>query len=153
MIYIGADHGGFRLKETIKKFLKKDGVKVTDLGARKLQPKDDYIGYAALVAKKVSANPSRDVGILICRSGQGVAIVANKFKNVRASLVWNTAEAKMSRQDDMSNILCLPADYISPHSAENIAQTWLATAYSTEERHLRRVKKISVLEKKKQKEK
>lgn len=147
MIYIGSDHGGFRLKENVKKFLKKEKIKVTDLGAKKLQPKDDYIDYAALVAKKVSAKPAGDIGILICRSGQGVAIAANKFKNVRASLVWNTTEAKMSRQDDMSNILCLPADYISPSMAEHIVSAWLATPYSKEERHIRRVKKISALEK------
>jgi ribose 5-phosphate isomerase B len=147
MLYIGSDHGGFRLKESLKKYLKKEGIKFTDVGAKKLQPKDDYVDYAVLVAKKVSHNPSRDIGILICRSGQGVAIAANKFKNVRASLVWNTVEAKMSRKDDMSNILCLPADYISPHAGQNIVETWLSTPYSTEERHLRRVKKINNIEK------
>jgi len=147
MLYIASDHGGFRLKENLKKFLKKEGVKFSDLGAKKLQPKDDYVDYAAAVAKKVSAKPTADLGILICRSGQGVCIVANKFKNVRAALVWNTAEAKISRNDDMSNIVCLPADYISPRTAEHIVDTWLETPYSKEERHLRRVKKISVLEK------
>lgn len=147
MIYIGADHGGFRLKEQLKKSLKKEGLKFSDLGAKKLRPKDDYVDYAVAVAAKVSKNPTRDLGILICRSGQGVAIAANKLKNVRASLVWNTAEAKISRTDDMSNVLCLPADYISPRMAEHIVETWLATPYSTEERHVRRIKKISALEK------
>jgi ribose 5-phosphate isomerase B len=146
MLYLGADHGGFRLKEQLKKFLKKEGVKFSDLGAKKLQPKDDYVDYAAKVAKKISQNPARDIGILVCRSGQGVCIVANKFKNVRAALVWNTAEAKMSRLDDMSNVLCLPADHISPSMAERIVDTWLDTPYSQEERHVRRVKKISALE-------
>jgi ribose 5-phosphate isomerase B len=147
MLYIGSDHGGFRLKESLKKFLKKEGVKFTDLGAKRLQPKDDYVDYAALAAKKVSKNPKRDTALLLCRSGQGMAIVANKLKNVRASLVWNTAEAKMARRDDMANVLCLPADYISPRMAERIVDVWLETPYSTEERHIRRVKKISQLEK------
>jgi RpiB/LacA/LacB family sugar-phosphate isomerase len=147
MIYIAADHGGFRLKEHLKKFLGKQKLAVTDLGPKKYVKGDDYPDYAKLVAQKVSKNPIRDAGILICRSGQGVCIVANKFKNVRAALVWNTIEAKMSRNDDMSNVLCLPSDYISPRVAERITDKWLDTPYSTDERHIRRVKKISALEK------
>lgn len=147
MLYIGADHGGYRLKEQIKKFLKTRKIKFVDVGAKKLLPKDDYVDYAALVAKKVSAKPASDLGILICRSGQGVAIAANKFKNVRAGLVWNTAEAKASRNDDMTNVLCLPADFVRVAAAQSIVRTWLSTPYSTEERHVRRVNKISALEK------
>lgn len=146
MLYIAADHGGFRLKEHLKKFLAKEKITCTDLGPKKLVPDDDYADYAKLVAAKVSRNPLKDTGILICRSGQGVCIVANKFKHVRAALVWNVIEAKMSRNDDMSNILCLPSDYISPRNAEKIVEKWLETPFSTEPRHLRRVKKISTLE-------
>ena len=147
MLYIGADHGGFALKEEIKKFLQSRNFAVTDVGAKTLQPDDDYPDYAKRVASKVSKKPHVDVGILICRSGQGVCIAANKFKHVRAALVWNTKEAKMSRTDDMTNVLCLPSDYISTKQAEKIVQTWLSTDYSTEKRHARRVKKISALEK------
>ncbi len=147
MLYVASDHGGYRLKESLKRFLKSEGVKFSDLGPARFKKDDDYVDYAALVAKKVSANPERDLGLLICRSGQGVAIVANKFKGVRAALCWNVAEAKMSRQDDMSNVLCLPADYISPTSAERVLDTWLTTLYSKEERHVRRVNKIKQLEK------
>lgn len=149
MIYLGADHGGFNLKEHLKNFLRKSKVKFVDLGAKKLDPTDDYPDYAKLIAGKVSRNPKKDLGILICRSGQGVAIVANKFKRVRAGLVWNVPEAKFSRNDDMSNILCLPSDHISPHSAEKIVETWLTTPYSKQERHLRRVTKIDAIEKNK----
>ena len=147
MIYIASDHGGYKLKEQVKKFLKSQKTEFTDLGPSKLIKDDDYPDFAAKVAGKVSRNPMRDQGMLICRSGQGVCIAANKFKHVRAALVWNTKQAKMSRNDDMSNILCLPSDYISAGMAEKIVTTWLATPYSTEERHIRRIKKISELEK------
>lgn len=147
MIYIGADHGGYKLKEQLKKFLAKQKFDFTDVGAKKLVKNDDYPDYAKLVAKKVSQNPLRNVGILICRSGQGVCIVANKFAHVRASLVWNEQESKMSRVDDMSNVLCLPSDYIaSTKQAEQIVNIWLNTPYSNEARHVRRIKKISALE-------
>jgi len=147
MIYIGADHGGFKMKEQIKKFLAKKKLEFLDVGAKTLKAGDDYPDYAKLVAKKVSQNPLRNVGILICRSGQGVCIVANKFTNVRAALVWNEKEAKMSRTDDMTNVLCLPSDYIYTKDAEKIVEVWLSTPFSIEARHVRRVKKISALEK------
>lgn len=147
MIYIASDHGGFDLKLHLDKFLKKERIKFVDLGPKKFKDGDDYPDFAKLVAEKVSKNPTRDVGILICRSGQGVCIVANKFKHVRAALVWNVLEAKMSRTDDMTNVLCLPSDYISPRIAEHIVETWLNTKWSKDPRHVRRVKKVAALEK------
>lgn len=147
MIYIGADHGGYKLKEHLKKFLASEKLEFKDVGAKTFKKDDDYPEYAARAAKEVSRNPISNVAILICRSGQGVCIAANKFPGVRAALVWNTTEAKMSRSDDMANVLCLPADYISPHTAENIVDSWLATPYSSELRHMRRVKKVGELDK------
>ncbi len=147
MIYIGADHGGYKLKEQLKKFLTKQKQEFVDVGAKKLKAGDDYPDYAKIVGKKVSQNPMQNLGLLICRSGQGVCIVANKFNHVRAALVWNTKEAEMSRKDDMSNVLCLPSDYISEKEAQAIVGVWLKTPYSSEARHVRRVKKISSLEK------
>jgi RpiB/LacA/LacB family sugar-phosphate isomerase len=146
MIYIASDHGGFKLKEHLKKFVATLGLPVKDFGPKKYDQGDDYPDYAAPAARAVSKNPDRDMAILICRSGQGVCIVANKFKNVRAALVWNTGEAKASRNDDMSNVLCLPSDYVSPRTAEHIVETWLETAYSDHPRHVRRVRKITKLE-------
>ncbi len=147
MIYIGADHGGFKLKEHLKKFLASEKLEFKDVGANSFKKDDDYPDYAGKAAREVSKNPISNVAILICRSGQGVCIAANKFAGVRAALVWNTQEAKMSRSDDMTNVLCLPADYISPHMAENIVDSWLATPYSSEVRHMRRVKKVGELDK------
>jgi ribose 5-phosphate isomerase B len=147
MIYIGSDHGGYKLKEHLKKFLKRQDLEFKDLGAEKFKDGDDYPDYASKVAKQISKNPMRDQGILICRSGQGVCIAANKFRHIRATLVWNLEQAKMSRNDDMGNILCLPSDYISPFVAEHITKVWLRTPYSSDERHMRSIKKISDLEK------
>ncbi len=148
MIYIGSDHGGFKLKQHLKKYLKSKKFEFVDVGPEKLVPDDDYPDYAAMAAKKVSHNPVNDVAILLCRSGQGVCIVANKFKHVRAALVWNVEEAKMSRLDDMANVLCLPSDYVSEGMAEAIVYRWLKTPYSDDPRHMRRIKKISALENK-----
>lgn len=147
MIYIASDHGGFKLKEYLKPALKDKGFKVQDLGPKKLIPADDYPDFAKLVADKISANPEKDTGILICRSGQGMCIAANKFKHIRASLVWNIVEAIKSRTDDMSNVICLPSDFISPEQAAKIVEKWLDTPWSKEERHWRRIEKINAFEK------
>lgn len=146
MLYIGADHGGFRLKESLKKYLTQKKIAHEDVGARSFVPRDDYPKFAQAVARKVSHNPTVHTGILLCRSGQGVNIVANKFPRVRAALVWNTKEAKMSRVDDMTNVLCLPSDYVSGKLAQDIVKVWLATPYSKEQRHVRRIEEISKIE-------
>ncbi len=146
MLYIASDHGGFQLKEFIKANLLKEGGRVVDLGPEKLVVDDDYPDYAKKVANRVSKSPDADFGILICRSGQGMCIAANKFKGVRAGLVWNAKEAKASRNDDHTNILCLPSDYIKPALAYKVVQVWLDTPWSQDKRHVRRVKKVAALE-------
>jgi len=145
MIYIASDHGGFKLKEYLKKTLA-NKVRFIDLGPAKFVNGDDYPDYAKKVAAKVSSKPDISIGVLICRSGQGVCIVANKFKRVRAALIWNTKEAKAARNDDMANVLCLPSDYITRSQAVAIVKTFLITPYSQDKRHIRRVKKIAALE-------
>ncbi len=146
MLYIASDHGGFQLKEFITSNLAQEGGRVSDMGPSALVPDDDYPDYAKKVAAKVSKNPTTDFGILICRSGQGMCIAANKFAGVRAGLVWNVKEARASRNDDHTNVLCLPSDYITPAMALKIVQVWLNTPWSKEKRHIRRVKKVSALE-------
>jgi ribose 5-phosphate isomerase B len=148
MIYLASDHGGFKLKDKIKKHLEKEKVNYVDLGPKKYVASDDYPDYAKLVAEKISKKPEQDLGIMLCRSGQGVSIVANKFKNVRAVEVGNVAKAKLAREHVASNVLCLSADFLSPAAAANVVDTWLNTPVGRAERHLRRVKKISVIEQK-----
>ncbi len=147
MIYIGADHRGYKLKETLKVYLKELNLECEDLGASEINFDDDYPDYAILVAKKVSENPKENLGILICGSGIGVDITANKFKGVRSALLFNAEQARMSRNDDNTNVLSLSADFIDESLAKEILKTWLETPFSRLERHVRRLNKIKEIEK------
>ena len=144
MIYLGADHRGFELKEKLKVFLKEEGYEFEDLGNHTLDPTDDYPDFGAKVAKKVSEDPINDRGILLCGLGVGMDIVANKFKGIRSAVIWSDNEAlvKQSRQHDDSNILALPADHLTEEQAKKIVKLWLETPFSGEERHIRRLRKI-----------
>ena len=146
LIYIGADHRGFQLKESLKSYLKTSGYEVVDIGNDKYLATDDYPDFAALVARKVSLDPENSKGILICGSGVGVDVAANKFKNVRSALAFNTEQAAMSRSDDNANVLSLAADYLEEAEAKKILTVWLATPFSGEERNQRRLRKIEDLE-------
>lgn len=141
-IFIGTDHNGFKLKEHILKHLLKKGYEVVDLGNKKLVPTDDYPDYAKKVSKKVLAD-KKSLGILLCGTGQGVCMVANKYKGIRASLAWSVGIAKKARHDDDANILCLPAWKITDEQAIRIVNGWLNTPFSKIPRHKRRVKKIN----------
>ncbi len=142
-VHIGADHAGFALKEHLKKFLRKKGYAVADKGAGVFVKTDDYPDYAAKVARAVQKNGK---GILICGSAEGVCIAANKFKNVRAVPVWTMQNAKLSREHNDANVLCLSGWQLPKKKAEQIALTWLKTPFSGEERHKRRIKKITQME-------
>lgn len=146
MLYIASDHGGYKLKQHLKDFLLKKKVEYVDLGPDHFDPADDYPDFAQKVAEIVSRNPKKDMGILLCRSGQGVNIVANKFKNIRAALVWNPKEAKASREDDLANIMSLPSDYVSLPMVKKVVEVWLKTPMGNAVRHVRRVEKIRKIE-------
>ena len=147
MIYFGADHRGYKLKESLKNYLKELNFKFEDLGAPEIIFDDDYPDYAILVAQKVSQNPKENRGILICGSGVGVDIVANKFKDVRSALLFDAQQARISRNDDDTNILSLSADFISEDLAKEILRIWLETPFSYLERHVKRLAKIKDTEK------
>lgn len=142
MIYLGADHRGYNLKEDIKKFLDENGQSFEDMGNFKHDPNDDYTDFAKLVASKVSENPEENKGILICGSGVGVDITANKFHGVRSALADDIETAKQSREHDDTNILSLPADEVNFELAKEIINVWLATPFSNGERYKRRIDKI-----------
>lgn len=148
MIYLGADHRGFKLKEKLKALLKEEDYEFEDLGNTVLDPSDDYPDFAINVAEKVSENPKENRGILFCGSGVGMDIVANKFKGVRSALVWSAEEAlvKQSRQHDDSNVLSLPADHLTEEQVKEIVKLWLETSFLEVERHTRRIQKIESLE-------
>lgn len=145
MLYIASDHGGFILKEELKKQLLAHNLKVEDLGPNGLNIEDDYPDFAKALAQKISVD-SKSFGILICRSGQGVCIVANKFKGVRAALAWNEETARVSKTDDWSNVLCLPSDFLSAGEADRIVNVWLNTEWGSDERFSRRIHKIDTIE-------
>lgn len=146
VIYIGADHRGFELKAELKEFIEGLGYQVFDMGAETLDEGDDYPDFAAAVAEKVSNEYENARGIVICASGVGVDIVANKFPRVRSSLVSTADQAFDARNDDDANVLALGASYVRTDDVKRILTTWLGTPFSGEERHRRRRDKISAIE-------
>lgn len=147
-IFIASDHAGFKLKEKIRDSLVKQGYQVIDLGSHSLTPKDDYPDYAEKVAKAVQKNLKSNKGILLCGTGQGVCMTANKFKGIRAALGYSTAAAKQSRAHGDSNILCLPGGSLKSDQAKKIITAWLKENFSGEARHKRRLQKIKIIESK-----
>ena len=143
-IYLGSDHAGFRLKEKVKRFLDKKNIEFEDLGNLNLERRDDYVDYAVKVSRKVVKEKSK--GILICGSGQGMCIAANKIKGVRAVNVGNLKDAKKTREDNDANVLCLSGSGLSKDKVERIILTWLKTPFSNLSRHKRRIGKIKKLE-------
>lgn len=148
IIYIGADHKGFKLKQHIINLVKSKGYEVADMGNTVEDPNDDYPEFAAAVAEKVSLNYENAWGILLCGSGVGVDIVANKFRKVRSALVCTPDQAFDSRNDDDANVISLPASYLTPEEAGKIVTTWLETPFSGEDHHNRRLQKIYDIERK-----
>lgn len=147
MIYIGADHRGFNLKEMIKKRLLDHGVKVLDLGNDHLDATDDYVDFAHKVADFVAADKG-SYGIVICGSGNGMAMAANKVGGIRCALAFDEDRAKQSREDEDANILAIPADAVTDEKGWQIAKSFLTTRFPGEERHVRRIQKIIAIEKK-----
>jgi ribose 5-phosphate isomerase B len=140
-IYLGADHQGFHLKEQVFAYLVKRGYEVEDVGDKTLDPGDDFPVFAQAVALKILGSDEADArGILICGGGQGVAMAANRFKGIRASVIWDAYEAKMTRYDNDSNVLCLPARIVGDDVGtwEGILETWINTEFANAVRFKRR---------------
>jgi len=145
-IYIGADHNGFAMKQELTEELVRAGYEVIDEGDKKLNPDDDFPIFAARVVHAMKADGGKDPrGILICGSAQGMCMAANRFKGIRASLIWETAEAHAARNDDDSNVLCLPARSVTTAEAVKIAHTWLATPFAAAPRYKRRLRELDQL--------
>jgi len=141
-IIIGSDHGGFELKEHLRSFLEKKGIKVVDAGCYS-EESVDYPEIGASVAKQV-ASGDIEAGILICGTGIGISISANRIQGARASLCHNREYAELTRLHNDSNILALGGRFLSLAEAEGIVQTWLSTEYEGG-RHQRRVELIDEL--------
>lgn len=135
---IGADHAGFEYKEILKAFLA--DYQVTDFGTHSLDSVD-YPDFAHPVASSVEKGEA-DFGILVCGSAQGVAITANKHQGIRAAVTWLTDIAKLSRQHNNANVICIPARFVSPELAKEMVTAFLETPFEGG-RHANRVNKIS----------
>ena len=143
MIAIGSDHGGYKLKEEIKKYLEEKEIEYTDCGTFN-EESVDYPEIAKAVSLEVQ-NGECEKGIIICRSGIGMSMVANKFKGIRSAKCNDEEEAKFSRMHNNSNLLALGADYMDVNKAIRIVRTWIATEFEGG-RHEARVKMIEEIE-------
>lgn len=127
MIAIGSDHGGYKLKEEIKKYLEEKGIQYIDVGTTS-EERTDYPIFAAKVAETIQEGRC-EKGIVLCRSGAGVAMVANKYRGIRAASIHNEVEAKFAKSDDDINVLTLGGDYLSLNEAICIIRNWLGTEF------------------------
>jgi len=145
-IYLGSDHRGFELKEEILKWLRDEGYEVEEVGAYVFDPDDDYVDYAVKAAEMVEGGKEGDRAILLCGSGHGMEMVANRFPHVRAVLGFNDEVTRQGREDEDANVLVLPADWVSYKEACARGEIFLVTEASEEARHKRRREKITDLE-------
>lgn len=144
-VYLGSDHRGFELKEKLKSWLEKRDIDHEDFGAHSYDKNDDYTTYAQKVASVVSTSNST-LGVLLCGSGVGVDIAANKFDNVRASVGINEDQVAAGRRDDDMNVLVIAADFTDEDSAFKMVKALLETKYENVKRHNRRLEEIKRIE-------
>jgi len=144
-IYIASDHGGYELKKKLVSYLQEKGYVIEDMGNKENDPQDDYPDFVLPLAEKV-AKEIGATGIILGRSGNGEAIAANKVKGIRAAVCSDVQMAKMAREHNDANILSLGADYVDLKTAKAIADTFLETFFSKDEKHKRRVNKITSYE-------
>ncbi|MBM3209458.1 RpiB/LacA/LacB family sugar-phosphate isomerase [Candidatus Shapirobacteria bacterium] len=142
MIYLGSDHRGYQLKEKIKEWLTGWGYEYEDLGNERYEPEDDYPEFATKVAKGVLRELG-DLGILICGSGIGISIVANRFAGVRCGLGFSEEQIRRGRKEDDINCLALPADFVNDDEARQIVRAFLETKFLGEEKYKRRIREIT----------
>lgn len=144
-IVLAADHRGFKLKEDLEIFLKALGHEVEDVGAHDLDPNDDYPDFGYPAAQMVAAVPGSK-GILICGSGMGMDIVANKVKGIRATVAYSKDGAVHGASHDGVNVITLAADILEEDEARDIVLAFLATPLMREEKYVRRIQKIATIE-------
>ncbi len=144
-VYLGSDHQGFHLKQDVFAYLAKRHFDVEDVGDTQPDPEDDFTDYAYLAVTQVlGSNDDDPRAILICGGGQGMAMAANRVQGIRAAVIWDEFEAKMTRNDNDSNVLCLPSRLLDGEEAEwqAIVDTWLTTEFAAAPRYIRRNHKL-----------
>jgi len=163
-VYLATDHAGFKLKEKVKDFLIKEGYKVDDCGAHKFDKDDDYPDFISKAAKAVSDDPGNSRAIVFGRSGQAEAMLANKYKGVRAALFYCPAVPigdadvtgrksedpfemiRLTKEHNNANILSLGTIFLSDRDVLKVVKLWLEAPFTKEERHVRRIDKIKQIE-------
>ena len=142
-IYLGADHRGYQLKDELMNWLQARQNSFTNFGATTYDAEDDFNDYAKKVATAILNNPDpNDFGILLCGSGQGMCMQANRFKGIRAAICLTPAEAIETRSHNNSNVLCLPADVISGNDVYDIINAFIDTQPLQDEKYQRRCRKL-----------
>jgi ribose 5-phosphate isomerase B len=141
-IFIGADHRGFELKNKLIEYLQEKNIRIIDMGNFEFDPQDDYPDFSKKVSEAVAKNPDDSVGILICGSGVGVSIAANRLQGVRCVLGFDEGQIKHARENDHVNVLSLPSDYVDFEKAKAMIDIFLSSEPKMEEKYLRRVRKI-----------
>lgn len=143
-IFLGADHAGYALKEAVKLLLRRIGYSVSDEGAFGYDEADDYTDFIKIVSRQVASNPDEDRGIIFGGSGQGEAMVANRFPGVRAAVYYGGPDdiVTLSRQHNDANVLSIGARFVETKQAIAAVRLWLGTPFLGEERHRRRITKI-----------
>jgi ribose 5-phosphate isomerase B len=144
-VAIGADHGGFELKQRLVEVLRDAGDEVLDLGAHSVESGDDYPDYARAVSRAVVEGKA-ERGVLVCGSGAGASIAANKIRGIRAALAHDTYTAHQMVEHDNANVCCLGARVIGPEMAAEIVRVFVGARFSGEERHVRRLAKVAEME-------
>ena len=144
-IYLATDHAGFELKEKLKNFLESEGFEVEDCGAFKFDKDDDYPDFIKTAAKKVALSPG-SFGVIFGKSGQGEQIAANKVKGIRAALGFNEENVRLAREHNNANVLSLGFDFVPFDKAKDLIKLFVNTPFTNEERHIRRINKITKIE-------
>lgn len=144
-IFIGTDHGGFELKNQLVDYLHEKNIRVDDFGAFEYNSEDDYPDVAHKVAKAVLQNPQEFLGILLCRSGVGVCIAANRMKGVRCALGFDEKQVANARADDHINVLALASDFTDLEKAKLLVDAFLTSQKKTEAKYIRRIGKLDEL--------
>ncbi|NMB84045.1 RpiB/LacA/LacB family sugar-phosphate isomerase [Candidatus Roizmanbacteria bacterium] len=142
-IFIAADHRGFDLKNKLIEYLQEKNIRIEDFGNYQYEPEDDYPDFAKKVSQAVSQNPQESLGIVICGSGIGVSIAANRNKGISCGLGFDENQIKHGRENDHINILALPSDYIDFEKAKKIIDAFLDGKPKMEKKYLRRMEKLN----------
>lgn len=144
-IIIASDHAGFETKQSLIDYLSESGHEIEDLGPLEYNSTDDYPDFVAPAMQNVQKD-DESLGIVLCKNGVGVSMLANKFKGIRAALCFNAEQAKSSKIDDNANVLAISTQFLSQDEIPNVVDSFLNTPFGNAERHLRRLDKVVLVE-------